>query len=63
MGFTGKLCEIEINKLSQNNTIVFKQSHKVDNDLLHELTSTNLEKNNNKNRCLDESLNPCFDKV
>ena len=34
-----------------------------DKDLIHELTLTNLEKNNNKNRCLDENLNPCFDKV
>ena len=63
MGYTGKLCEIEINKLSQNNTTVFTESQKGDTDLIHELTLTNLEKNNNKNRCLDENLNPCFDKV
>ena len=63
MGFTGKLCEVENTELSQNNTIALTESQKVENDKIHELTSKNLEKSNNKNRCLDENMNPCFDKV
>ena len=63
MRFTGKLCEIEVNELAHNNTLIFTKSKNVDDDLMYELTSTNSAKSSQTNRCLDENMNPCFDKV
>ena len=57
IGFAGKLCQYKHSDSSGSNVT---QQDEIENEGKF---NTKLEAPKSKNRCMDETLNPCFDRV